>query len=131
MKTTCTCTGCGKPIPEALANDALCTGCRYHDTGNKPVSGRNEYDVAIETIASPEPQLPSSADKLGHTSAAYFVKLLLRGEPTPKVAHERLILADSLMDGLPNVAIAERLDCTGPAITKKIQRFKKEVTGQF
>ena len=56
VPTTAVCASCGKTITESVAEDALCTTCRYHDLPPQPP--KPTFDLIDVTVPAPTPQLP-------------------------------------------------------------------------
>ncbi len=56
VSTTTTCSECGVTITESVAEDALCTTCRYHDLPPQPP--KPTFDLIDVTVLAPTPQLP-------------------------------------------------------------------------
>ena len=134
MKTRTTCTGCGKAIPESLADDAFCVACRYADADDTPAarhSGATEYDIAAETVAFEAFACASEAEPA--PAPAFNLETVLsilisHGAKPQAVGEACFALAYylPLVEGRPTNTreLGARLGCTHAGAQRKIARFK-------
>lgn len=144
--TVTTCAVCGATITEALAADALCIACRYHnapkakswDTGGPKAEAAELpriYDERGRYVATAEPaHVPPTSDDIRRDAIGAAVVGLLRmlaGAGSALLVGQRcLILAylSGALDGIETDAeLAERLDISA----SRLSHVKREIPNEL
>lgn len=107
LKTTTSCSGCGKAIPEAIVGDATCVACRYHTAPPKSETTQHSdkrFELAATTAALTEPDESDARNEI-----VSGLLRLLAGNGDHAACGRRLIVTAYLSGALPEIATHREL----------------------
>ena len=130
MKTTTSCSGCGKAIPEAVIGDALCVACRYHDAPPKSEAitqhSDRRFNEATTTTAHVE---HDEADARNEIVSGLL--RLLAGNGDHATCGRRLIVTAYLSGALPDCStdreLAKRLNISPGRVSQIIADLRSKI----
>ena len=129
MKTTTSCSGCGKAIPESIVGDATCVACRYHSAPPKSETTQHSdkrFELAATTAALTEPDESDARNEI-----VSGLLRLLAGDSDHATCGRRLIVTAYLSGALPDCStdreLAKRLNISPGRVSQIIAEIRSKI----